>query len=154
MDFKYYQDLIDICSQNMKIHSVFQFVERVHQLSGSKDNNCEIEIFVRSLKVVLVDPKKGYNEQRKFFVSHCINFSRVFKSMSNLRKNENFVFTLLEGLKFWREVKKCLDKELEEIKKKNDHEISQWDKFWRKSFFCPWRIELFQYFLQRNTWYF
>ena len=125
MDFKYYQDLIDISSQNMKIHSFFQFVEGVHQLSECDDNNCKIGIFVGCLKGVLFDPEKSDNEQREFFVSHCINFSRVFKSMSNLRKNENYILTLLEGLKLLREDKKRLDKELGEIKKKNDHEISE-----------------------------
>lgn len=43
--------------------------------------------------------------------------------MLNLRKNETYIITLLEGLKFLREEKECLDKQLEEIKleQKNDH---------------------------------
>ena len=43
--------------------------------------------------------------------------------MLNLRKNETYIITLLEGLKFLKEEKECLDKQLEEIKleQKNDH---------------------------------
>lgn len=36
--------------------------------------------------------------------------------MLNLRKNETYVITLLEGLKFLREEMECLDKKLEETK--------------------------------------
>ena len=64
MNFKYYQDLIDISSQNMKIHSFFQFVERVHQLPDCKDNNYKIGIFVGCLKGVLFDQEKSYKKQK------------------------------------------------------------------------------------------
>ena len=100
----------------MKIHSFFQFVENVHFLSNCKNNNCEIRTFIGFLKGVLLNPQKCYQEQRDFFISHCINFSKVFKSMLNLRKNETYVITLLEGLKFLREEMECLDKKLEETK--------------------------------------
>lgn len=89
------------------------------------DDNCEIGIFVGCLKAVLHDPKESYDEQRNFFVLHCINFSKVVKSMLNLRRNETYVITLLEGLKYLREGKECLDKRLENIKLENDHEISE-----------------------------
>ena len=45
--------------------------------------------------------------------------------MLNLRRNETHVITLLEGLKYLREEKECLDKKLENIKLENNHEISE-----------------------------
>lgn len=45
--------------------------------------------------------------------------------MLNLRRNETHVITLLEGLKYLREEKECLDKKLENIKLENKREISE-----------------------------
>ena len=47
--------------------------------------------------------------------------------MSNSREYERYAITLLEDLKFLREEKKHLDKELGKIKaeKKNDNEVSE-----------------------------
>ena len=66
------------------------------------------------LKGVLFNPEKSCDEQKTFFISHYINFAKVFKSMSNLRKNEDYVLTLLEGLKFLRDENKSLDKKLDQ----------------------------------------
>ena len=79
------------------------------------------------LKGVLFEPEKGYDEVKDLFISHCTNFARVFKSMSNSREYERYAITLFEDLKFLREEKKHLDKELGKIKaeKKNDNEVSE-----------------------------
>ena len=96
MNFSYYKELVDISSENMKIHSFFQFVQKVHDLSDcKKGSDCDIGNFVGCLKGVLLDPDKSYDEQRLFFIFHCINFIKLLKSMSNLKKNEDYVLTLL-----------------------------------------------------------
>ena len=96
MNFSYYKELVDISSENMKIHSFFQFVQKVQDLSDcKKGSDCDIGNFVGCLKGVLLDPDKSYDEQRLFFIFHCINFTKLLKSMSNLKKNEDYVLTLL-----------------------------------------------------------
>lgn len=50
MDFRYYQDLVQISSENMKIHSFFQFVDKVLYLSNCKDDNCGTRTFAGCLK--------------------------------------------------------------------------------------------------------
>ena len=80
MDFQYYQGPINISSENMKIHSFFQFLEKVHFLSNCKDNNCEIRTFIGYLKGVLLNPQKiTMNRERFLFRTESI-----FKKYSNL----------------------------------------------------------------------
>ena len=86
MDFQYYKELVDVSSENIKIHSFFQFVQKVHDLSDCKKADCDIGNFVGCLKGVLYNPENRYDNQRKLFMYHCINFAKVFKSMTNLKK--------------------------------------------------------------------
>ena len=77
------------------------------------------------LRRVLFNPDKTYEEQRSFFFSHCANFLKVFKSMINLKKNKDYVLTLLEGLKCLNEENKSLTEKLtekENLKRKLNEE--------------------------------
>ena len=127
MDFQYYKELVDIFSENLEIHSFFQFVQKVHELSNCKKADCDIGNFVGCFKGVLHNSENSYDDQKTFFISHCINFAKVFKSMSNLKKNEDYVLTLLAGLKFLREENKSLSnklsekKDLEQLEQQKEH---------------------------------
>ena len=81
MDFQYYKELVDIFSENLKIHSFFQFVQKVHELSDCKKADCDIGNFVVYLEGVLHNPENSYNDQKTFFISHCINFVKVFTTI-------------------------------------------------------------------------
>ena len=114
MTFVYYKDLLDVSSENTKVYSFYQFVNKLHSLSDCRKRSVTLEIFVGCLKSVLFKPDKTYEEQRSFFLSHCANFLKVFRSMINLKKNEDYVLTLLEGLKFLREENNSLTEKLTE----------------------------------------
>ena len=92
-------------SKNAKIHSFYQFVDKVHSLPACRKKECDIGIFVGCLRGVLFNPEKTYEEQRSFFLSHCANFFKVF----NLKK---YVLSLLEGLKFLSAENKSLTEKL------------------------------------------
>lgn len=63
------------------MHSFFQFVQKVHDLSDCKKGDDEgIEIFV-GCKSVLFNPDNSYDEQKAFFISYYINIARMLKSM-------------------------------------------------------------------------
>ena len=63
MDVSYYKELVDISSENMKIHYFFKFVQKVYDLPDcKKGGNCGIENFVCCLKDAFLDPDKSYNE--------------------------------------------------------------------------------------------
>lgn len=55
MDFRYYQDLVEISSETSSIHSFFQFAEKAPFLSNCKENKCEIGTFVGCLNGVLLN---------------------------------------------------------------------------------------------------
>ena len=116
MDFQYYKELVDISSENLKIHPFFQFVQKVHELSNCKKVDCDIGNFVGYLKGVLHNPENSCDDQKTSFISHYINFAKVFNPMSNLKKNEDYVLTLLAGLKFLGEENKSLSEKLREKK--------------------------------------
>ena len=98
-------------SENTKIHSFYQFVDKVHSLPDCRKKECDIGIFWGCLRGVFFNPEKTYEEQRSFFLSYCANFFKVFRSMINLKK---YVLTLLEGLKFLRAENKSLTEKLTE----------------------------------------
>lgn len=85
--------------------------------------NVKWVISVGVLGLVLADPLKTYDERKGFFISHCGNFAKVFKSMYNLRQNESYVLNLLGGLKFLREEKEHRDRE-ESVNNNNNNNYS------------------------------
>ena len=111
MEPQYFSSMIEIASKNKDINSFFIFCNKVHELSNCKDEKCEMGISVGVLGLVLADPLKTYDERKGFFISHCGNFAKVFKSTYNLRQNESYVLNLLGGLKFLREEKEHRDRE-------------------------------------------
>ena len=55
MDFRYYQDLVEISSETSSIRSFFQFAEKAPFLSNCKEDKCEIGTFVGRLNGVLLN---------------------------------------------------------------------------------------------------
>ena len=78
----------------------------------------ELELLQAVWNGVLFNSQNSYDDQRKIFISHCINYSKIFRSMLNLRKHKIYVITLLEGLKFFREEKENLDKKWTKLNRK------------------------------------
>ena len=52
MNFVYYKDLRDVSSENTKIHSFYQFVNKLHNLSDCRKRSVTLEIFVGCLRSV------------------------------------------------------------------------------------------------------
>ena len=80
----------------------FQFVDKIHLLTDSDKEECDLGTYVGCLKGVLLNPEKSYEDKRSFFTSHSLNYANVFRSMTNLKNNEEYAITLLEGLKYLR----------------------------------------------------
>ena len=55
------RDLIDISSENEKIHDFFEFTNDVHKMIGCDKADCDISIFLTPLEEVLFDPEKSYD---------------------------------------------------------------------------------------------
>ena len=55
MDFRYYEDLVEISSETSSIHSFFQFVEKAPFLSNCKEDKCEIGTFIGCQNGVLLN---------------------------------------------------------------------------------------------------
>ena len=82
-----------------------------------KKAGCDVGNFVGCVNGVLHNSENSNDDQKTFFISHYINFAKVFKSMSNLKKkHEDYVLTLLAGLKLLREENKSLRNKLSEKK--------------------------------------
>ena len=81
----------------------FQFVDKIHLLTDCDKEECDLGTYVGCLKGVLLNPEKSYEDKRSFFTSHSINYTNVFRSMSNLNENEEYAIILLEGLKYLRD---------------------------------------------------
>ena len=88
----------------------FQFIDKIHLLTDYYKGECDLGTYVGCLKGVLLNPEKSYEDKRSFFTSHSINYTNVFRSMSNLKKNEEYAITLLEGLKYLRDNNKSIGK--------------------------------------------
>ena len=101
MDFC--QSLFDVASENTKIHSFFEFAQNIHNLMACTEEDCDIGIFLNSFEKVLLNPNNSYDALRNFFVSHCLNYPKVFGYRINLKNNEQYVIKLLKGLRYLRE---------------------------------------------------
>ena len=88
-----------ISSKNAEIYSVFDFCEKVHELSNCKEPSCEIKMFVKTLGVYLRDETKPEVDRRNFFISHCNFFRKVFKSMFNLSLDKKYSLELLDAIR-------------------------------------------------------
>ena len=76
----------------------FQFVDKTHSLTDYDQEECSLGTYVDCLKGTLLNPEKSYEDKSSFFTSRSRNYANVFRSMSNLKKNEEYAITLLEGL--------------------------------------------------------
>ena len=80
----------------------FQFVDKTHSLTDYDKEECSLDTYVGCPKGVLLNPEKSYKDKRSFFTLHSINYANVFRSTTNLKKNEEYAITLLQGLKYLR----------------------------------------------------
>lgn len=67
------------------------------------NKSCNFLLFLTSLKEVLSDGNKYFEEQREFFVQHCLKHPEVFHSLFlEGKKGSNEASTI-----FWKGHKKC-----------------------------------------------
>ena len=84
-----------------------------------------LEFLWGALRVFCLIQTKRMKSKDHFFFSHCANFLKVFRPMINLKKNKDYVLTLLEGLKCLNEENKSLTEKLtekENLKRKLNEE--------------------------------
>ena len=55
--------------------------------------------------------ERGYNEQREFFILHCINHARVFRSMFQWKSKMEHTKAVIERLKILKEPQKKIQEE-------------------------------------------
>ena len=125
-----FKNLIEISSENGKIHELFEFTNDVYKMIGCNKADCDISIFLTPLEEVLFDSEKSYNYQRNFFIEQCMKHPDVLGSMFQLRSKKDCVKDLIEGLKAAGEAQKKahLDKLLEEkkgIENKTENLVNQ-----------------------------
>ena len=85
-----FKSLVDISSENGKIHEFFEFTTEVHKMIGCDKTNCGIFKFLKPLEEVLFDPEKyDYDYQRTFFIDPCMKHPDVFDSMLQLKTKES-----------------------------------------------------------------
>ena len=92
-----FKNVIDVSSNDTKIHEFFNFETDIHKMIGCTRQRCDILNFLKELEEVIFDCEKNYEDQRNFFMSRCINHPNVCK--------EN-VKTVVENLKIIRESQK------------------------------------------------
>lgn len=102
------------------MHSFFQFVQKVHDLSDCKKSDDEdIEIFV-GCKSVLFNPDNSYDEQKAFFISYCINFAGIYVKCE--KKPRRLRVNYIQRFKFLREENKSLSNKLSQKEGSKDLE--------------------------------
>ena len=94
-----FKSLVDISSENGKIHEFFEFTTEVHKMIGCDKTNCDIFKFLKPLEEVLFDPEKyDYDYQRTFFIDQCMKHPDVFGSMLQLKTKENVMIVIIVTL--------------------------------------------------------
>ena len=85
-----YHDLIDVASKKLKILIFYHFIDVVHEaVECDKQISGDFVLFLTPLKEVLFDSNKCFEEQRQFFVRHCLKYLEVFHSMFRIKKGSN-----------------------------------------------------------------
>ena len=92
-----FKNVIDVSSNDNKIHDFFNFGTDIHKMIGCTRQSCDILNFLKEFEEVIFDCEKNYEDQMNFFMSRCINHPNVFK------KN---VKSVVENLKIIRESQK------------------------------------------------
>ena len=94
-----FKNLIDVPSENGKIHEVFEFTNDIHKMIGCNKKDCDISIFLKPLEEVLFNPEKSYDYHRNFFISQCMKHPKVFGCMFQLKSKNDYVKAVIKGLK-------------------------------------------------------
>ena len=63
-----FKNLIDVSSENGKIHEFFEFTNDIHKMIGCNKRDCDITIFLKPLEEVLFNPEKSNDYPRNFFI--------------------------------------------------------------------------------------
>ena len=90
-----FKNLIDISSENGKIHEFFEFTNDVHKTTGCDRIGCDIFNFLKPLEEALSDLEKCYDHQRIVFMK----YPNVFNSMLQLKSKKENVKAVVEDLK-------------------------------------------------------
>lgn len=68
--------------------------------------DCDIFLFLASVEKFFLCAERGYDEQREFFILHCINHPRVFCSMFQWKSNMDHSKAVIERLNILKEPQK------------------------------------------------
>ena len=109
-----FKNLIDISSENGKIHKFFEYTKNINDMIGcDKKTDCDIFKFLKPLEEVLFDSERyGYDHQRTFFIDQCMRHPDVFYSMFQLRTKKGDVKTVIDDL---------MQKNLEQLQEQKRH---------------------------------
>ena len=89
--------------KNLLLFIFYFFVTSMHEMIVCRNPECDILIFLRPLKEVLLNEEKCNEEQRETFANHFIKNPNIFKSMFYWKKNRNHTTPLIQKLKILRE---------------------------------------------------
>ena len=119
-----FKNVIDVSSNDTKIHEFFNFGTDIHKMIGCTRQRCDILNFLKELEEVIFDCEKNYEDQRNFFMSRCINHPSVCK--------EN-VKTVVENLKIIRESQKekCEQAKSSQVQEEKKDTRNKIEKFFK-----------------------
>ena len=75
-----FKNLIDVSSDNRKIHEFFDFTNDIQKMIGCDKKDYDILIFIKPLDEVLFNPERSYDCQRNCFISQCMKHPKCFIS--------------------------------------------------------------------------
>ena len=67
-----------IAASNESISNFSNFCTKLHEVVGSKKEDCNIKLFTNILSVFLDMSNKTDDDRKQFFISHCRTFRAEF----------------------------------------------------------------------------
>ena len=92
-----FKNLIDISSENGKIHEFFEFTNDVHKTTGCDSTGCDIFNFLKRFEEALFDLKNDH--QRIVFINQCMKYPNAFNSMLQLKSKKENMKAVVEDFK-------------------------------------------------------
>ena len=83
-----FKNLIDVFSENGKIHEFFEFTNDVHKTAGCDRIGRDIFKFLKPLEEALFDLEKCCDHQRIVFTNQCMMYPNVFNSILQLKSKK------------------------------------------------------------------
>ena len=115
-----FKNLIDISSENGKIHEFLNLQMIFHKTTGCDRTGYDIFNFLKSLEEALFDLEKCCDHQRIVFINQCMKYPNVFNSMLQLKSKKQNVKVVVEDLRRKNpeelfEQKKAVENQIEDL---------------------------------------